>query len=131
MILIYQDREPRRMSAVAEGDALWLDAAELYQATGWGLRAEGACRGDVCVPLACGSDGTRVDLAALARALGQPIVRDDAHGVWSVGRTAGARRTSAQSLEAPDFALPDLDGRVHRLRDWCGRKIFLVSWASW
>jgi peroxiredoxin len=36
-----------------------------------------------------------------------------------------------QSLEAPDFTLPDLEGRPHALRDYRGKKVFLVSWASW
>jgi hypothetical protein len=36
-----------------------------------------------------------------------------------------------RSLEAPDFSLPDLDGRVHRLSDYRGKKIFLFSWGSY
>jgi peroxiredoxin len=32
---------------------------------------------------------------------------------------------------APDFTLPDLEGRLHSLRDYRGRKVFLCSWASW
>jgi peroxiredoxin len=35
------------------------------------------------------------------------------------------------SLEAPDFALPDLDGKMHSLSDYRGKKVFVVSWASW
>jgi len=33
--------------------------------------------------------------------------------------------------QAPDFALPDLADRVHRLSDYRGRKVLLVTWASW
>lgn len=131
MIVLYEDREPVSVAGVAEGDALWLEADALRQATGWELRAEGACRDDVCVPLARGVDGARVDLAALAAALGQPVVRDRAHRVWSVGLAPAARRATTESLLAPDVALPDPDGRVHRSSDWRGRKVFLVSWASW
>jgi peroxiredoxin len=32
---------------------------------------------------------------------------------------------------APAFALPDLDGRRHRLSDHRGNKVLLVTWASW
>jgi len=32
---------------------------------------------------------------------------------------------------APDFALPDPSGRVHRLSDHRGKKVLLVTWASW
>ena len=33
--------------------------------------------------------------------------------------------------QAPDFALPDLDGRDHRLADYRGRKVLLATWSSW
>ena len=56
---------------------------------------------------------------------------EDAHGVWSFGESAAARRSGTPSLQAPDFALPDLDGHIHRLADYRGRKVFLVFWASW
>ncbi|MCC7122956.1 MAG: redoxin domain-containing protein [Gammaproteobacteria bacterium] len=35
------------------------------------------------------------------------------------------------SLEAPDFTLPDLDGRLHSLSDYRGKKVFLFSWGSY
>jgi peroxiredoxin len=34
-------------------------------------------------------------------------------------------------LEAPDFTLPDLDGRPVRLRDLRGKLVFLNIWATW
>ena len=30
-----------------------------------------------------------------------------------------------------DFELPDLDGKLHRLSDYRGQKVLLVTWASW
>ena len=32
---------------------------------------------------------------------------------------------------APDFTLPDSTGRMHRLSDHRGKKVLLVTWASW
>jgi len=32
---------------------------------------------------------------------------------------------------AADFALPDPTGRLHRLSDYRGKKVLLVTWASW
>ena len=32
---------------------------------------------------------------------------------------------------APDFCLPDLDGKLHRLSDYRGKKVFLFHFASW
>ena len=49
----------------------------------------------------------------------------------SVVEAARARASGLSSLEAPDFTLPDLDGRLHSLSDYRGKKVFLVSWASW
>ncbi len=33
--------------------------------------------------------------------------------------------------QAPDFALPDMDGRVHRLSDYRGRPVIVNFWATW
>jgi peroxiredoxin len=32
---------------------------------------------------------------------------------------------------APDFAVPDRKGRVVRLSDFRGKKVLVVTWASW
>ena len=132
--LLYGTRPPFQAVASPEGAHLWLTADELASATGWTLKPEGLCQGDVCVrvPRETGlvRDGG-IDVTALAALLDQPIVRDAAHGVWSFGEASSARRAAMQSLEAPDFTLPDLAGRMHSLSDYRGKKIFLVSWASW
>jgi hypothetical protein len=136
--LLYLDHEPREVAAAPEGDDLWLPVDQLAAVTGWALRPEGACRGEQCVPIPHGREAEfvrdtprRFNIAALARWLGQPVVHDAARGVWLIGEGAGDRRRQRQSLRAPDFSLPDLDGRVHSLSGYRGRKIFLVSWASW
>ncbi|MBD5634625.1 MAG: redoxin family protein, partial [Candidatus Eremiobacteraeota bacterium] len=76
------------------------------------------------------SDG-RFNLAAFARYLGQPVVHDDAAEVWLFGEPAHARRDALRSLDAPDFTLPDLDGKLHSLSQFRGKKVLLLSWASW
>ena len=45
--------------------------------------------------------------------------------------TAADRGRRLASLEAPDFTLPDLDGRPHSLSDHRGAKVFLVAYGSW
>ncbi len=132
--LLYGTRPPVPVTATPAGGDLWLPAAALPAATGWELKPEGLCRADVCVPVAPGTpllSGDEVNLAALARLLGQPAVHDVAHGVWGFGDPVLGPRQPREALDAPDFALPDLDGRLHALRDYRGRKVFLVSWASW
>lgn len=135
--VLYEEREPAA-AAASEGDALWLTDDELRAVTGWELKPEGICRDDVCVPIPPGREGALVreggrllDLAALGRLLGQPIARDETHDVWVFGQPARARAEALASLRAPDFTLPDLEGRPHSLSDYRGHKVFLVSWASW
>jgi len=132
--VLYGTRPPATVAAVANGDDLWLSASALFAATGWELKPEGLCRDDVCVPVSQGGPvlvGADVNLTALARLLGQPIVRDRANGVWCFADAVAGPRQPREALDAPDFTLPDLDGHPHSLRDYRGLKVFLVSWASW
>jgi len=131
--ILYDDRTTEGLSADVDGEHLWLTPAELHRATGWKLEPEGLCRGDACVRTdAQWKDAQgRVDLAAFARYMGQPTVRDDAAGAWAFGDSVNARRDGLMSLEAPDFTLPDLDGKLHSLSDYRGKKVFLFSWGSY
>jgi hypothetical protein len=136
--ILFSEKPPYLSGSTAEKENLWVPVSELHAATGWELRPEGVCRGDVCVPVPRGREGeflregpARFNVAELARLLGQPVVHEDAHGVWSFGESAADRGNAMRSLQAPDFTLPDLDGRPHALRDYRGKKVFLVFWASW
>jgi hypothetical protein len=118
------------------GDALWLPLRDAEAATGWEARPEGFCRGETCVPLPRGREqeilhGGSVDVAALWRHLGQPVVRSAQGHAWVLARSGHDRAAALHSLEAPDFTLPDLSGRLHSLSDERGRKVLLVTWASW
>jgi peroxiredoxin len=48
-----------------------------------------------------------------------------------LGASARERSQALAAQQAPDFSLPDLDGRLHTLREHRGQKILLVAWASW
>ena len=112
----------------------WAPTAELPALTGWELKPEGACLGDLCVPLPPNAAFTRdgwFDLGALARHLSQPVAHDEAADAWCIGEAAQDRGLSLETLEAPDFRLPDYLGREHQLSDYWQKKVFLVSWASW
>ena len=56
---------------------------------------------------------------------------DEKHAVASLGASHHDRGEALNSLEAPDFTLPDLDGNLHSLSDQRGKKILLVAYASW
>ena len=102
-------------------------ADELARVTGWHVGPEGLCREDRCIPFASADDA--VDLAAVARAIGAPLVHDPDHGLWALGAEAGGHALT--SATAPDLELPDVDGKPFHLSSLRGRKVLLVAWASW
>ena len=113
-------------------DRLDVDAAAFEARTGWAIKPEGACAGDVCVPLPDESrraDGT-LEATVLAARMGMPLVHDEAHGLWALGPSTatGKALTTAQ---AADVTLPDIDGNPVELASFRGRKVLLVAWASW
>ena len=81
-------------------------------------------------PAALTVDG-RLDVAAVAAALGRPVVVDAGAGIAAMGLATDERRRALDGLEAPDFSLPDLEGAAHRLGDFQGKKKLLVTFASW
>jgi len=119
-----------------DGENLWLQVRDAERATGWTLKPEGFCKGEVCVPVPPDRReefvaGGEVNAAALWRHMGLPLVHDASRETWVLGESAASRSARLQSLEAPDFTLPDLDGRRHSLAEHRGKKVLLVSWASW
>jgi hypothetical protein len=112
-----------------------LSAAAVAQSLGWQRKAEGLCRGDVCIPsrrLAGVEDADGlIDLAALASLLARPVAIDVDAGAAFVGVAAPDRAAHLARFDAPDFTLPDLDGRRHALSEHRGKKVFLATWASW
>ncbi len=119
-------------SAQCDGDDLWVTGYEMANATGWALREEGLCQGDVCVPVPSEVvRGSRINVAALWRRLGWPVERAGQLDTWVLCTGTDARRIALDRGQAPDFELADVDGRIHRLADYRGRKVLLLTWASW
>jgi len=112
--------------------SLEADASAFEQATGWAVKPEGACQGDVCVSLPSEArvDGGRLRLDVVAERLGAPLVHDDERQMWSLGPATVSGRALA-TAEAPELELPDLDGNVFKLSSLRGKKVLLIAWASW
>lgn len=117
-----------------DGDALLVAEADLCTVTGWELKPEGLCQGDVCVPVrdrsALGPSGS-VDLGALAAAVRRPFAAEPAAGMAVLGTSAAGAGAALSTLRAPDFTLPDVGGSGVSLRDFAGKKRLLVAFASW
>jgi hypothetical protein len=107
-------------------DRLDVSPDEFATLSGWDIKPEGACRGDVCVPL----ERTDFDLLATAERLGMAVVGEPERQLWAVGpETITGRALS--TTEIGDFSLPDLDGNEFSLSSLRGQKILLVAWAPY
>ena len=106
-------------------DGLDVDAQAFHRGTGWEIKPEGACKGDVCVPLTGG-----FDLHRTAERLGMALVPDHSHGIWALGpeSLSGHALVTAQ---APDLVLDDIDGNPFDLASLRGQKVVLVAWAPY
>src|SRR5262245_55869382 len=104
-------------------DRLDPTAEEFALGTGWKLAPEGACQGEICIPLPKGaqrSDG-RVDVSAIADALGMAIAASEPHGLWALGPISGGRALTTAVM--PELTLPDRDGNPFRIGALKGTKV--------
>ena len=99
--------------------------------TGWEIKPEGLCQGDICVPApdAVRSDGG-VDVAIVAERLGMPLIHDDDTDVWALG-PATLSGHALTTVAAPDVPLTSFDGTPFVLSSLRGRKVVLAAWASY
>lgn len=95
-------------------------------ATGWKIEPQGACKGDVCVPLGGGA----FDLRLAAERLGMEIVADEPRGRWAIGPESVGDR-ALTTADAPELILDDIDGNEFRLSSLRGQKVLVVSWAPY
>lgn len=136
--VIYDD-VATEVCGLSERGQLWIENVDLTRAARFELKPEGVCRGALCYPLPPSrqseflrdeSGKSWFNLTAFAQLMSQSVAHDATNSVWYFGVRADQRRQLA-SLVAPDFTLPDIDGKLHSLSDFRGKKVFLVTWASW
>jgi len=111
-------------------ESLVLRKREFEVGTGWELKPEGACRGEVCIPLVDPPDGDVVDVASIAGQMGLPLVSDEKYAVWAVG-PAPARGRTLVTADAPELVLPDLDGEPFALSSLRGQKVLMIAWSPY
>ena len=131
---IIDEQTAHEVTARVEGDNVRLAPETVADALGWELEERGLCRGDTCVPTvgAVGLvDGRGIDLRVLADLLERPLALDSKHRVAALAAPAHERARALAAGEAPDFTLPDLQGRMHSLAEHRGKKVLLIAHASW
>ncbi len=109
---------------------LEVDAKALEARTGWAIKPQGACKGEVCVPVSRGaSTGGKIDATMLSERLGMPLIHEPEAAVWCLGPEAmGHALTTAR---APELTLPDYQGNPFHLNSLRGQKALIVTWSSW
>jgi hypothetical protein len=133
-LTLVHDDQVSEVSAIFDSERVRIPAAELAAAVAWELKPQGLCRGDVCVPVpdsAALANDAGIDLQAFADLLGRPLALDIDEGAAALGTAAGDRNLQLATLEAPDFTLPDLEGKLHSLSEHRGKKVLLIAYASW
>ena len=137
--IVYDDVATQINPASVEPGQLWITTADLTRATRFELKPQGICRKELCFPLPKArmqeflreSSGKHwFNLLAFADLVHQPVAHDEALSTWYFGQRSDQRQILA-SLQAPDFSLPDLNGKLHSLSDFRGKKVLLLTWASW
>ena len=128
--VLYDDRAIDVTASRVEKGELWIASTELPKINEFTVKPQGACREDICIPLAkeLKRNGW-LNLSGFARKLKQAVVHEGS--TWSFGEMPLLRGGFLQSRVAPDFAIQDRKGKTVRLSDFRGRKILLLSWASW
>ena len=134
MITIVDGPTVTEVAGEATSTTVLLTPSALESATGWDLRPEGFCRGEVCVPRRPDDGvlvGEQIDLTAFAALLHRPIAYEASAGFAVLADSAADLAAAIAERTAPPFTLPDLDGNPVALADFAGKKKLLVAWSSW
>jgi hypothetical protein len=138
--VIYDGVTSRLPDAVSEPENLWVTLPDLTRATRFVLKPQGACLDEFCVPIPKSRTAAFLrnehneklfNLTELAKTLKQSVVHDDANNVWLFGSRPESLMRIADTLEAPDFTLPDWKGVARSLHEVRGKRVLLITWASW
>jgi hypothetical protein len=126
--------------AAEQSKDLWVTMKDLTRATKFVVKPQGVCKDELCFPIPKArksefiskrGSATWFNLSEFARLLKQPVAMDEKNGVWYFGPRPDAQNAYLESLEAPNFTLPDMNGRMRSLSDFRGKKVLLITWASW
>lgn len=138
--VIYEGKAHRVASAQVQASGLWMSLNDLTTTTGFHVKPEGICRDELCFPvpttkraefISTQDKTTLFNLSAFASLIGQQVARDTKNGVWYFGTRVTTHDAYLDTLEAPNFTLPSPGGKMHSLSDFRGKKVMIVTWASW
>ena len=138
--LVVNDHTFEVSNTLADPTDLWVSPEDFTRINGFVVKPEGACLDEICVPLPQDEDsdlfvmrqGKRwINVTRFADKIQQAYAVDHDKGVWSFGQVPAKRTPFLKSAIAPDFSLTDRNGEVVRLADFRGKKVMIITWASW
>jgi hypothetical protein len=128
--VLYNDRTVKLDQTRPDPKDLWIRADDLSRVNEFTLKPQGACRADMCIPVPRElKTGPWFNLTGFAKRLHQASVHES--GIWSFGEIPVVRGDFYRSRIAADFAVPDRKGRTVHLSDFRGKKVLVITWASW
>lgn len=139
-VIIYDGKATQVGPSPNQSPDLWITTRDLEKATRFEIKPQGVCRDDLCFPIPKNrkdafvrkiGTATWFNMTEFAKLLRQPVATDDKHQVWFFGPRQSAQDSFVDTLDAPNFTLPDMNGKMHSLSDFRGKKVLLVTWASW
>ena len=137
---VIYDGAAKTVAASPASDNLWITTKDLTSITRFVIKPRGVCRDQLCFPLPKARKSGFVapwggamwfNLSEFARLIKQPFAFDEKNSVWYFGERSDQQNGYLVSLDAPDLTLPDMQGKRHSLTDFRGKKVLLVTWASW
>ncbi|MGZ4873488.1 MAG: redoxin domain-containing (seleno)protein, partial [Candidatus Angelobacter sp.] len=122
--IVYDDTATDLASAREDADQLWITTTDLKRATRFEVKPQGVCRDELCFPLPKAkrdtfihkdagqskSSETWFNMTAFAQLVHQPVAHDASLATWYFGLRSDQRQ-QLSGLRAPDFTLPDLQGK--------------------
>lgn len=139
-MVIYDGAVTEVTTNQVESPDLWVTLKDLTRATKFVLKPQGVCLDELCFPIPRGRKRAflqkqgKVDwfnLTEFARLVKQPFANDAKHGVWYFGPRPEVQNGFLDTMQAPDFTLPDVEGKKRSLSEFRGKKVLLITWASW
>ena len=140
MTIIFDEKPTAVNVMLSESKDVWLTMKDLKTATRYVVKPQGICRDELCFPIPKNRKAQFVNkqgktewfnLSEFARLVKQPAAYDEKQAVYYFGARPDAQNAHLNTLDAPNFTLPDMNGKPHSLADFHGKKVLLITWASW
>lgn len=139
MTTIIANNQVVEVKTLSLNNVLWINESDLKQSVGFDLKPSGACypKLDICIPLFeegykyQDENGVWLNMSKLTETLEMSCVSNTGRTVWSIGIIPQERQQLLETGIAPDFEIEDIYGNLIRLSDFRGKKVLIVTWATW